>query len=824
MEQYNVEGMHCAACVAHVEKAVRSVDGVEDVAVNLLTNSMTVEGTASEAAICEAVHKAGYGASKKIARDLTMDKDASASDELEDKETKKMVRRLILSVLFLLPLMYISMGHMLGLPLPSILMKNHIAHGIVEMVFCICIVIINRDFFISGFMGVFHGAPNMDTLVALGSGVSFFYSIYSLFKGSDMLYFESAAMILTLITVGKTLEAYSKGKTTNALKGLMDLTPKTAIVLEGEREVTKPVSELQIGDIFLLRPGMSVPVDGEVIEGNSALNVSALTGESIPVDKGVGDEVVGGTINTFGFLKCRVTRIGSETTLSKIIQMVSDASATKAPIAKIADKVAGGFVPVVLICAMITAALWIIFRGDVVFGLERAITVLVISCPCALGLATPVAIMVGTGLGAKSGILFKNASALENAGRASIIVLDKTGTITTGKPTVTNIICDGNQKDLLSIAYSLEEKSDHPLAKAVSEYAKEKDTSLLDVLDFKNLSGNGLKGLINGETCYAVKESFAMNLVGKEVLSEFESRHFVGALLSEGKTPIFYIRGKELLGAIFVADELKIEAPKAIEELKEMGLYVVMLTGDNKKTAAAIGEMAKVSDIISDVLPEEKDAAIQRLQQKRKVIMVGDGINDAPALTRADTGFAIGAGTDIAIDAADVVLVNSKLTYVPAAIRLSKHVILNIHENLFWAFIYNIIGIPLAAGIFLHSTGFALPPMFGAAAMSLSSFCVVMNALRLNLINIYKKEKGKNSLLQKKEEKAMTKEIRINGMMCQNCEKHVRTALESLDGVTAVTKVSHDENLAVIETSAEVSEDALRAAITDAGYEYVSVR
>lgn len=819
MEQYNVEGMSCAACVAHVEKAVRSVEGVDDVTVNLLTNSMTVEGTAGEAAICEAVHKAGYSASKKVSDEGLQNFSNSSSDEFEDKETPKMLRRLSFSVLFLLPLMYLSMGHMLGWPLPEFLCTFPKALGLLEMLLCICIIIINRKFFISGFMGVLHGAPNMDTLVALGSGVSFLYSIYSLLKGSDLLYFESAAMILTLITVGKTLEAYSKGKTTNALKGLMDLAPKTAIVLEGEKEVTKPVAELSIGDIFLLRPGMSVPVDGVVIEGSSALNVSALTGESIPIDKSIGDEVVGGTINTFGFLKCKVTRTGSDTTLSKIIQMVSDASASKAPIAKIADKVAGAFVPVVLICSLITALLWIIFRGDVVFGIERAITVLVISCPCALGLATPVAIMVGTGVGARNGILYKNASALENAGRASIVVLDKTGTITTGNPTVTNVISDEDKKELLTAAYALEIKSDHPLAKAVCSYAKNAGVLLSDIADFEALPGNGLKGTINGAHYFGGKESYAASIVGKKALLDFEERNFVFNLLNEGKTPIFYTKEKELLGAIFVADELKPEAPEAIEELKEMGLSVVMLTGDNEKTASAIGEQAGVTEIISNVLPDEKDAAVQRLQEKGKVIMVGDGINDAPALTRADTGFAIGAGTDIAIDAADVVLVNSKLTDVPAAIRLSKNVILNIHENLFWAFIYNIIGIPLAAGIFLHDTGFALPPMFGAAAMSLSSFCVVMNALKLNLLKIKKEQKTKKS-----KEKTVTKELTINGMMCQNCEKHVRGALEKLNGVTAVKKVSHEENVAVIEVSSDISEEALKAAVTDAGYEFVSVK
>ncbi len=839
MEKYNVEGMSCAACVAHVEKAVRSVEGVENVSVNLLTNSMTVEGCADVSLVCAAVDRAGYHATKA-------DESQKAASDREkksslDQETKKMLRRLLLSLLFLLPLMYISMGHMMwGWPIFSFL-SNHTAMGIAEMLLCLVIMIINRKFFISGVLGVLHGAPNMDTLVALGSGVSFFYSIYSLMKDSDLLYFESAAMILTLITVGKTLESYSKGKTTNALKGLMDLTPETAVILEDGKEVIRPIEKVTVGDVFVLRPGMSVPVDGVILEGSSAVDESALTGESIPVDKTVDDEVTGGTINLSGYVKCRVLRTGSDTTLSKIIQMVSDAAATKAPIAKIADRVAGGFVPVVLISALITAALWIIFRGDVVFGIERAITVLVISCPCALGLATPVAIMVGTGVGAKSGILYKTAAALESAGRASIVVLDKTGTITTGTPAVTDVIAENDKNLLLQIAYSLEEKSDHPLAKAVNDYAKEHKITPLEVSDFKNLSGNGLKGRIDGELYFAVKESYAYGLVGKNTVLEFESKHFIPARLNEGKTPIFYTKGNELLGVIFVADELKKEAPKAVAELKEMGLHVVMLTGDNEKTAAAIGEKAGVSEIISNVLPDEKDVAIQRLQEKGKVIMVGDGINDAPALTRADAGFAIGAGTDIAMDAADVVLVNSKLTDVPAAIRLSKRVILNIYENLFWAFIYNIVGIPLAAGVFLHDTGFALPPMFGAAAMSLSSFCVVTNALRLNLVNI-SGDRGRFSVFKTKpriekntktenrplssqsEENAMTKEITINGMMCQMCEKHVRTALEKLEGVNAVTKVSHEENVAVIECASDIPEDTIRAAVTDAGYEFVTIK
>ena len=830
MEQYNVEGMSCAACVAHVEKAVRGVDGVSDVCVNLLTNSMTVEGSAASDAICDAVEKAGYHAALKADLDL-----GSLGGDFEDTATPKMVRRLLLSVLFLLPILYVSMGAMMwNWPLPSFL-DSHFKMGLFEMTFSFIVILINRKFFTSGIAGVLHGAPNMDTLVALGSGISFFYSIYALFAEKPDLYFESAAMILTLITVGKTLESYSKGKTTSALKGLMDLTPDTAVVIVGDEEATVPVSSLKIGDVFVLRPGMAIPTDGIVIEGESAVDESALTGESIPVDKKEGDGVTGGTMNVSGFLKGRVTSVGSDTTLSKIVQMVSDASATKAPIAKIADKVAGVFVPVVLIIAAVTALVWIFCGAPFEEALTHGITVLVISCPCALGLATPVAIMVGNGLGAKNGILYKTSVALETAGRAQIVVLDKTGTVTTGMPKVTDVISFSSEDVLLKVAYSLEEKSDHPLAKAVCAYADEKRVALQEVTAFENLSGKGLKGTLDYEICYGAKEDFIASVVGNDAVAEFKKSHSIDDYLSEGKTPLYFSKGKELLGVIFVADVIKEEAPSAILELKQMGIHTVMLTGDNEKTAASIGKKAGVDEIIANVLPNGKDAVIQKLQAFGKVIMVGDGINDAPALTRADVGFAIGAGTDIAMDAADVVLVNSKLSDVPAAIRLSKLVIRNIHENLFWAFFYNVIGIPLAAGLMIPITGWTLTPMFGAAAMSLSSFCVVMNALRLNLMDIkkagaFEKQSAfENKCLVEKtemitEEKTMTKEISINGMMCPNCEKHVRKALESLEGVSEVTKVSHEENIAVVETVGDVSSDVIKAAVEEAGYEFVSVK
>ena len=847
MEQYNVEGMSCAACVSHVEKAVRSVDGVENVSVNLLTNSMTVDGTADVASICSAVEKAGYKATKKGTENTASV--STSKNDFEDKETPKMLKRLVASVIFLLPLMYISMGHMMwNWPLPFFLEKNHIGMGLTQMLFCIVIMIINRKFFISGITGALHKAPNMDTLVAMGSGVSFAYSVYALYamtyfdsiQNAEMVskymmefYFESAAMILTLITVGKTLEAYSKGKTTNALKGLMDLTPETALVFENGKEVEKKVTELKVGDIFILRPGMAVPLDGVIVEGESALDESALTGESIPVDKTVGEEVSGGTLNVSGYLKCQTIRTGSDTTLSKIIQMVSDAAATKAPIAKVADQVAGVFVPAVLIVALITACIWLFTGSTVAFSLERAIAVLVISCPCALGLATPVAIMVGNGIGAKNGILYKTAASLEAAGRADIVVLDKTGTITSGKPVVTDVISDSNEEELIRVAYSLEEKSEHPLALAVCEYARGKNFLHYELSSFESVAGNGIKGVTDESECVGGKEDYIRNLVGENLLKEFKDKHSIEDLLSQGKTPLYFAKDKKLLGAIFVADVLKGESATAIMELQEMGMHVVMLTGDNEKTAEAIGKVAGVNEIVSNVLPGEKEAVIRSLQEYGNVIMVGDGINDAPALTRADVGFAIGAGTDIAIDAADVVLVNSKLSDVANAIRLSKYVIRNIHENLFWAFIYNVIGIPLAAGFWIPITGWSLTPMFGAAAMSLSSFCVVMNALRLNLIHIQKSnaflktskitEPILNQKTNKTEEKKMTKEIAIEGMMCEMCEKHVRKALEGLNGVNSVEKVSHEENVAVI-SSDDLDENAVKEAIEEAGYKFVSMK
>ena len=852
MEQYNVSGMTCAACVAHVEKAVRSVSGVEDVTVSLLTNSMNVTGTAGAKDICSAVEKAGYQASlkgKEVAGEFSK---GISSEDFEDKETPKMVRRLVLSILFLIPLLYVSMGHMLwDWPLPFFLVDNHIGMGLFEMIPCICIMIINRKFFTSGITSAIHGAPNMDTLVAMGAGVSFLYSLYVLFAMTyfnslgDMemvkmymmeFYFESAAVILALITVGKTLESYSKGQTTNALKGLLALTPETAIVLEDDKEVERPITSVSVGEVFIVRPGMSIPLDGVILEGESAIDESALTGESVPVDKAKGDEVSGGTINRSGYLKCQTTRVGSDTTLSRIIQMVSDAAATKAPIAKIADRVAGAFVPIVLVISVITAIIWLLTGSEVTFALERAITVLVISCPCALGLATPVAIMVGNGKGAKNGILYKNASSLEASGKANIVVLDKTGTITTGNPVVTDVITPSEENDLLQIAYSLESKSEHPLAKALCSYAGERGLSLRDVDFFENLPGKGIKGQIQNSIYYGGKEDYITSIVGEDVFLRFKNEHSLDRLLEEGKTPLFFAKDTTLLGVIFVADVMKEESPEAISRLNSMGIHVVMLTGDNEKTAASIGKAAGVNEIVANVLPDEKESVVRKLQEKGKVIMVGDGINDAPALTRADVGFAIGAGTDIAIDAADVVLVNSKLSDVPAAIGLSKHVIRNIKENLFWAFVYNVIGIPLAAGFWIPITGWTLTPMFGAAAMSLSSFCVVMNALRLNLIDIHsakafvnRKANTNKQLLEttiqqnieKKEETLMTKEIKIEGMMCEMCEKHVRKALEGLENVTIVSKVSHEEGLAVVETSGDLSEDSIKAAIEDAGYTYV---
>ena len=747
MVKYDVEGMSCAACVAHVEKAVKGVDGVTDVSVNLLTNSMTVDGSADAGSVCAAVEAAGYHASVKGSK-----KEAEvADDELSDTETPKMFRRLILSVVFLIPLLYVSMGHMMwDWPLPPFLVGNHIGMGLYELLLALFVMYINKKFFVSGITSTLHGAPNMDTLVALGSGVSFFYSTVILFamtyaasrgdsdsvmRYMDEFYFESAAMILTLITVGKTLESYSKGRTTDALKGLLRLAPKTATVIRDGRETEILAADVVVGDIFIVKAGESFPVDGIVTEGAGSVDESALTGESIPVDKSAGDEVSLGTINVSGYLTCEAKRVGSDTTLSKIVELVSDAAATKAPIARVADKVAGVFVPVVLIIALITAVVWLMLGAPIGTALSHAITVLVISCPCALGLATPVAIMVGNGIGAKNGILYKTSAALEQAGRADIVVMDKTGTITTGHPRVTDVAeANGvDEKRLLSVAAALEAKSEHPLAMAVMDYAGMKGVKAPSTTDFTTHAGNGLSAVIDGVRYYAGKRDF---IEKKVPLSAFYKDRNIDAYLSEGKTPLFFAKEGELLGAIFVADEIKQESPKAIAQLKEMGIYTVMLTGDNEKTAAAVGRTTGVDEIIANVLPDGKEAVVRELMESGTLIMVGDGINDAPALTRADVGFAIGAGTDIAIDAADVVLVNSSLLDVPAAIRLSKHVIRNIHENLFWAFFYNVIGIPLAAGVWIPITGWELSPMFGAAAMSLSSFCVVTNALRLNLIDI----------------------------------------------------------------------------------------
>ena len=830
MEQYNVTGMSCAACQARVEKAVCAVPGVESCAVSLLTNSMGVEGTASEAAIIKAVVDAGYGASKKGATRSAADGD----DALADRETPVLKRRLIASLGFLLVLMYISMGHtMWGFPLPAFLEGNHIGIGITELLFAAAVMVINQKFFISGFKGLMHRAPNMDTLVALGSAAAFVYSTWALFMMTlrpeasmeymHEFYFESAAMILALITVGKLLEARSKGKTTSALKSLMRLRPKTATVIRGGQEVEVGVDEVQKGDIFAVRPGASIPVDGIVIEGSSAVNEAALTGESVPVDKAEGDGVSAATVNVSGYLKCRATRVGEDTTLSQIIKMVSDAAATKAPIAKTADRVSGVFVPAVIAIAIVTAAVWLILGRGAGFAIPRGISVLVISCPCALGLATPVAIMVGNGMGAKNGILFKTAASLEQAGRAQIAVLDKTGTITEGEPRVTDLSPEPGvrEDELLSLAYALEAKSEHPLAKAVVAEAERRGLERLEVGGFAAVPGNGLEAVLSGRRLRGGNLRF-IGSVSERARAEGER------LSAEGKTPLFFSRDGILLGVIAVADTVKPESPQAISELRDMGLSVVMLTGDNRRTAEAVGREAGVDRVIAGVLPEGKEAAVRELQKYGKVVMVGDGINDAPALTRADTGIAIGAGTDVAIDAADVVLVNSRLTDVPAAIRLSRATLRNIRQNLFWAFFYNAVCIPVAAGVF-SGLGLTLSPMIGAAAMSLSSFTVVTNALRLNLFNAKKaKTKSKKApvtlpeqiINETEEENVMEKTIRINGMMCPHCEKRVKDALEKLEGVLEA-KTSHETGAAVLTLSAPVDDAVLKAAVTDAGYEFV---
>lgn len=836
MEQYTVTGMSCAACSARVEKAVSKVPGVTSCSVSLLTNSMGVEGTATADAIVKAVEDAGYGASKKGA-EKSSPAAAGAEDALKDRETPALKRRLIASLGFLIVLMYISMGHMMwNWPLPGFLADNHVAMGLVQLLLTAIIMVINQKFFISGFKGLLHGAPNMDTLVALGSGASFIYSTYALFAMTEAqmrgdmsavmgymheFYFESAAMILTLITVGKMLEARSKGRTTDALKSLMKLAPKTAVLLRGGEEVTVPIAEVQKGDVFVVRPGENIPVDGVVLEGSSAVNESALTGESIPVDKAAGDAVSAATVNQSGFLRCEATRVGEDTTLSQIIRMVSDAAATKAPIAKVADKVSGVFVPVVIAIAVVAWVVWMLAGQTFGYALARGISVLVISCPCALGLATPVAIMVGSGMGAKNGILFKTAVSLEETGKVQIVALDKTGTITSGKPRVTDILpAEGvSEQALLETAAALEKKSEHPLAKAVLELAQERGTTVAEVSEFKALPGNGLTASLSGD----VLAGGNLNFITAQTAVPQAVREAAERLAEAGKTPLFFSRGGRLIGIIAVADVIKPDSPQAIRELQNMGIRVVMLTGDNVRTAKAIGREAGVDEVIAGVLPEGKESVIRELKEQGKVMMVGDGINDAPALTRADIGAAIGAGTDIAIDAADVVLMKSRLLDVPAAIRLSRATLRNIHENLFWAFIYNVIGIPLAAGVWIPLFGWQLNPMFGAAAMSLSSFCVVTNALRLNLFNIRsakRDRKIKTVEVKVKEKTTMEKTLRIEGMMCPHCEARVKKCLEALPQV-AEAVVSHEKGTAVLTLNTEIEDGVLKKAVEDQGYTVV---
>ena len=842
MKQYNVTGMSCAACSARVEKAVNKVPGVTACSVSLLTNSMGVEGTAEPSAIIAAVETAGYGASEKGAENSGAKASAAADDDfLKDTETPKIRRRLIASLVFLTPLMYLSMGHMMwGWPVLGFMVDNHVAMGLAQLLLTVIVMVINQKFFINGFKGLLHGAPNMDTLVALGSGASFGYSTYALFAmtvaqvNMDMdgvmaymheFYFESAAMILTLITVGKMLEAHSKGKTTDALKGLMKLAPKTAVLVRDGAEVEVPIGQVRKGDVFVVRPGENIPVDGIVLEGNSAVNESALTGESIPVDKNVGDAVSAATLNQSGFIRCEATRVGEDTTLSQIIQMVSDAAATKAPIAKIADRVSGVFVPAVISIAAVTIIIWLLAGQSVGFALARGISVLVISCPCALGLATPVAIMVGNGMGAKNGIMFKTAASLEATGKTQIVALDKTGTITSGEPKTTDILpAEGvDEAELLKLAYTLEKKSEHPLARAILETGKEcgvDDT--LEVADFQAVPGGGLTGKLDGTVLtggnlkYITETAEVSDAVRKQ--SE--------RLAEDGKTPLFFAKDGKLIGIIAVADVIKEDSAQAVRELQGMGIRVVMLTGDNERTAKAIGHQAGVDEVIAGVLPEGKESVIRNLKKKGKIAMVGDGINDAPALTRADMGIAIGAGTDIAIDAADVVLMKSRLSDVPAAIRLSRATLRNIHENLFWAFFYNVIGIPLAAGVWIPLFGWKLNPMFGAAAMSLSSFCVVTNALRLNLFKMHdagKDKKIKAKADHKKEETTMTKTMKIEGMMCGHCEAAVKKTLEAIAGVEAA-EVSHEAGTAVVTLTAEVADDVLKKAVEDKDYKVTDIQ
>jgi len=833
MEQYSVTGMSCAACSARVEKAVSQVEGVTSCSVSLLTNSMGVEGTADASAIIKAVEEAGYGASIKGAEKTK----SQNEDALEDKEIPVLKRRLITSLGFLAVLMYFSMGHMMwGWPVPSFFEHNHVAQGILQMLLAGIVMVINQKFFINGFKGLLHKAPNMDTLVAMGSMASFVYSTYALFMLSEVqrvgnsegihewmheFYFESAAMILALITVGKMLEARSKGKTTDALKGLMKLAPKIAVILVNGKETTVAIEQVKKGDVFVVKPGESIPVDGVVVKGHSAVNESALTGESIPVDKAEGDAVSAATINQSGYLECEATRVGEDTTLSQIIQMVSDAAATKAPIAKVADKVSGVFVPAVITIALVTTVTWLLLGEAIGFALARGISVLVISCPCALGLATPVAIMVGSGMGAKHGILFKTAVSLEETGKADVIVLDKTGTITSGEPVVTDLVCahQVTETELLKLAGALETKSEHPLAKAIIKKVTELNLSCVPADEFKALPGNGLEGLVDNEKCYAGNALF----IEKHCSLSDLMRKKAEALADEGKTPLFFCQNRELKGIIAVADAIKHDSKEAIAQMRNLGCHVVMLTGDNEKTANAIGKIAGVDEVIAGVLPSGKESVIRRLKNKGKVIMVGDGINDAPALTRADIGIAIGAGTDVAIDAADVVLMRNTLMDVPAALRLSRAVLKNIHENLFWAFFYNSVGIPLAAGLFIASFGWKLNPMFGAAAMSLSSFCVVTNALRLNGFKMYNASKDKPKRKTKEKEiKSMEKTMKIEGMMCMHCENRVKKTLEKIEGVESAV-VSHEAGTAVVTLSAEVSNEVLKSAVEAQDYTVISI-
>ncbi len=843
MEQYNVTGMSCAACSARVEKAVSRVPGVSSCSVSLLTNSMGVEGTASAADIIAAVEEAGYGASVKGAgtERTAAAKTAAEEEMLKDKETPKLARRLIASLCFLLPLMYFSMGHMMwNWPVPRFFAENHAAQGLLQLLLTTAVMVINQKFFISGFRGLIHRAPNMDTLVALGSGASYGYSVYALFAMLDAMgrgdaegvmsfmhefYFESAAMILTLITVGKMLEARSKGKTTDALKSLMKLAPRTATILKDGRETEVSIDQVRKGDIFVVRPGENIPVDGIILEGSSAVNESALTGESIPVDKNAGDSVSAATVNQSGFIKCEATRVGEDTTLSQIIQMVSDAAATKAPIAKIADRVSGVFVPAVISIAAVTILVWLLAGETIGFALARGISVLVISCPCALGLATPVAIMVGNGMGAKHGIMFKTAVSLEETGKVQIVALDKTGTITSGEPRVTDLVpAEGiGEEELLTLACALEKKSEHPLARAILAEAEERGLDAgEEAADFRALPGNGLSAVWQGQKLTGGNMKFIGGIA--EISPDMRAR--AESLAEEGKTPLFFCRDGKLAGIVAVADVMKEDSPRAVKELQNMGIHVVMLTGDNERTARAIGRQAGVDEVIAGVLPDGKESVIRELKKKGKVAMVGDGINDAPALTGADMGIAIGAGTDIAIDAADVVLMKSRLSDVPAAIRMSRATLRNIHENLFWAFFYNVIGIPLAAGVWIPLFGWELNPMFGAAAMSLSSFCVVTNALRLNWFKMYDASKDKKIKTRKQkqqEETVMKKTMKIEGMMCGHCEARVKKCLEALEGV-ALAEVSHEAGTAVVTLEKEVAADVLKKAVEDQDYKVLEIR